>query len=501
MLRKIRISIAIVCFALITLLFFDITGTLHQWLEWVAKIQFLPALLALNIGMVVALAVLTLIFGRIYCSLICPLGVFQDIISWVAGRWHKNRFSSSPSLSILRYSALAVFVVAFVAGIGSVVALIEPYSAYGRIASNLFAPIYQLGNNAIAYFAERMNSYMFYSVDVWQKSIITLAIASFSFVAIAILAWRNGRTYCNTICPVGTVLGLLSKFSALKPVISVDKCNNCGLCARNCKASCIDSKTHQIDYSRCVTCMDCIDQCSQSAIKYKAGYKSLKNEPEILPLVTESSVESGNARRAFIATASFFAIAPLVGAQTRKGDGGLAVIKDKEIPNRTTQLTPPGSLGASNFTKHCTACNLCISSCPNQVLRPSDNVKTLMQPEMSYERGYCRPECVKCSEVCPTGAILPISAVDKSAIQIGHAVWNKDRCLVNTDQVACSNCARHCPTGAIQMVPMEANNPKALKMPVINTERCIGCGACENLCPARPLSAICVEGHERHRIV
>ena len=122
-----------------------------------------------------------------------------------------------------------------------------------------------------------------------------------------------------------------------------------------------------------------------------------------------------------------------------------------------------------------------------------------MQPEVQYERGYCRPECVRCSEVCPTGAIKPITKEEKSSIQIGHAVWRRCNCIVHTDKVECGNCARHCPTGAIQMVPQDPNDKKSLKIPVINTERCIGCGACENLCPSRPFSAIHVEGHEVHR--
>jgi formate hydrogenlyase subunit 6/NADH:ubiquinone oxidoreductase subunit I len=122
-----------------------------------------------------------------------------------------------------------------------------------------------------------------------------------------------------------------------------------------------------------------------------------------------------------------------------------------------------------------------------------------MQPETSYERGYCRPECTKCSEVCPTGAIKPITKEEKTAIQIGHAVWVAENCIVNSDGQKCGNCARHCPTGAIQMVPKDPNDKKSLQIPVVKTERCIGCGACENLCPSRPFSAIYVEGHEVHR--
>ena len=182
-------------------------------------------------------------------------------------------------------------------------------------------------------------------------------------------------------------------------------------------------------------------------------------------------------------------------------DGGLATIEDKKIPNRSTPITPAGSLSIGHLAQHCTGCQLCVSVCPNQVLRPSGDLMKLMQPEMSYERGYCRPECTKCSEVCPAGAIRPVTAADKSAIQIGHAVWIKENCVVLTDGVDCGNCFRHCPTGAIQMVSVDADDMDSPKIPVVNTERCIGCGACENLCPARPFSAIYVEGHERHRII
>lgn len=244
MLRTIRLTLAIVFFAFVTLLFLDFTGTLHGWMGWMAKIQFLPALLALNAGVVLLLVALTLLFGRVYCSVICPLGVFQDVISRFAGKRKKNRFRYSPARKWLRYAMLAVFAVALVAGVRfhAVASLLEPYSSYGRIASNLFAPVYQWGNNLLAYLAERADSYAFYETEVWMKSLPTFIIASLTFVVLIILAWRGGRTYCNTICPVGTVLGFLSGYSLFKPVIDTEKCNGCGLCARNCKASCINSK-------------------------------------------------------------------------------------------------------------------------------------------------------------------------------------------------------------------------------------------------------------------
>lgn len=493
MLRKLRIIIATIFFTLITLLFLDFTGTLHGWFGWLTKIQFLPAVMALNVGVIVFLIALTLIFGRVYCSTICPLGVMQDLISWFAGKRKKNRFKFSPAKSYLRYGVLALFVAAMVAGIGSVVALLAPYSSYGRIAQNLLSPLYKWGNNLLAFIAEKVDSYAFYSTDVIVASFGTFAIAAVTLIVIGYLAWRSGRTYCNTICPVGTILGELSRFSLLKPVIDTDKCINCGKCARNCKASCIDAKNHAIDYTRCVVCMDCLESCSVDAVKYTLRCKASSCKKSAEPKMDSS-------RKSFLIGAGLLA-ASAAKAQEMKVDGGYATIIGKKAPKREINPTPAGSLSVKNLTSKCTGCQLCVSACPTNVLRPSADLKSFMQPVMSFENGYCRPECSKCSEVCPAGAIQPITVEEKSSTQIGHAVWVKANCIVLTDDVDCGNCERHCPSKAITMVPSDPNNRRSRKIPTINEERCIGCGACENLCPARPFSAIYVEGHKTHSTI
>lgn len=497
MLRKVRITLALIFFIGATLLFLDFTGTIHAWLGWIAKVQFLPAVLSVNVVVIVALVALTLLFGRVYCSVICPLGVLQDVFAKF-GKWSKkNRYSYSPALNVWRYTMFGIMIIALVFGIGSIVGVLAPYSAYGRIVHSLFAPVWQWGNNLLADYAERVNSYAFYSTEIWMRSAAVFVTAIVTLVALAILAWRNGRTYCNSICPVGTFLGFLSRFSLYRPTIEIAKCNSCGLCAKNCKAACIDSKAHKIDYSRCVSCMDCIGKCHKDAIKYT--YKREKVE-EMQPVVEPVKVEDPS-KRNFLGVLAFVGGTALMDAADKTVDGGLAVIEDKKIPTRNKHISPPGSKGDVNIASRCTGCQLCVSVCPNHVLRPSGNIENFMHPVASYERGYCRPECTKCSEVCPTGAIARIDVSEKSAIQIGRAQWVKENCIPLTDKVACGNCERHCPVGAIQMVASEAGNEESLKIPAVNTEKCIGCGACENLCPSRPFSAIYVEGNERHRTV
>lgn len=481
-LRKLRTAVAVVVLVAITLLFLDFTGTTHRFLGWLAKVQLLPAVLALNVGVVAVLVVLTLLFGRLYCSVICPLGILQDVFARLGRKAKKNRYGFSKAKNLLRYGLLALFVVLMVAGVGQVAALIAPYSAFGRIASSLLAPICQLLNNGLAWVATRMDSYAFYSVEVWWKGAVLTSVAAVTLLVVAVLAWRNGRTWCNTVCPVGTVLGFLSRFSYLRPVIDTAECNGCGLCARNCKAACINQKTHEIDLSRCVVCFDCIDKCTRDAISYAPRKKVAKSD------------KSDASRRQFLTLSALMAGTAVAQAKRQKVDGGLAVIVDKEAPKRNNPIVPAGAGSLKLFTQHCTACQLCVSACPNGVLRPSMELDRLLQPEMGYEKGYCRPECTKCAEVCPAGAIRPITREEKSSEQIGRAVWLKENCLAASEGVKCDNCARHCPTGAIRMVEKEGK-----RIPSIDTERCIGCGACEHLCPARPFSAIYVEGNQQHR--
>lgn len=506
MLKKIRRILAVLCFVAVTLLFLDFTGTLHHWLGWAAKIQLIPAVLAFNFVIVAALVVITLIFGRIYCSVICPLGVMQDLILWIHSKRKKNRFTYSKEIKWLRYPVLVVFIAAIALGIGSLMAILEPYSSFGLIATNLFQPIYEWCNNGVAAIAEHYNNYSVYTADVWMKSVGSLVLAASLFIIIAILAWRSGRTYCNTICPVGTLLSFFSRFSLLKVRINEDKCIKCGLCTRNCKASCVNHEEGTIDYSRCVTCGNCIEKCNKDAIYYGRPRKNTAAATaNTSDTSTEETVDKG--KRAFL-IGSGVAIATTAMAQAKKKvDGGLAVIEEKKMPERKNPITPPGSMSARNMQRHCVACQLCVAECPNQVLQPSGDLLTFMQPIMSYERGYCRPECTRCSQVCPSGAIKPITHEEKSSIKIGYAVWTHFLCIPTTKKrkdgspASCGNCARHCPTGAITMTQLDENDDKSPMVPVINTAKCIGCGACEHVCPSRPVAAIHVEGLEDHRTI
>lgn len=466
MLRKIRIAAAALFFAGITLLF---AGIGHQWWGWMAKLQFLPSCMALNFAAIAFVLLLTLVFGRIYCSVICPMGVFQDLVIRVRkllspkGRKPKRHFVKEPR--IVRYGVLALVIVTALTFSQLLLTVLAPYSAYGRMVRSI------VGLSRGESLAPAL-----------------LITAAATLVVICVCAWIWGRGWCNTVCPVGSVLGLVSRFSLFKVSIDQSQCVSCRKCEKGCKSSCIDIDTHTIDHSRCVDCFDCLDSCPKGGIKFRFSLpRKAKTEP-----VTES-VDKG--RRAFMATTALVGGSLALGAQNKRLDGGLADVIDKTSPERSERLVPFGAESVKDFYDRCTACQLCVSNCPNGVLRPSTDIGHFLQPQMGYEKGWCRPECTTCSQVCPAGAIRPLKAEEKLTHKIGTAKVNLSLCLAAKDEAGCGNCSRHCPVGAVRMVKTDGYHRN---IPVVAEAQCIGCGACEYLCPARPISAITVDGISVH---
>lgn len=484
MLRKIRIVVSLVIFVLTTYLFLNFYETKNIILYKLASIQLIPALLALNFWVISAIVIATIIFGRIYCSTVCPLGVFQDLVNYFSKRFYKKKkFRFKKEMKILRWTIVAASLAAFIFGFSFLLGLLDPYGAYGRISSQLFRPAFLAGNNLLALIFMNFGNYTFYKVAVYIASIFSFVIALITMLAVGYMAWNHGRLYCNTVCPVGTVLGFISRYSFFRIRINESSCNSCGSCGSKCKASCIDTKNHSIDYSRCIGCFDCIGACPEKSIEFA------------LPAVKKPKSQIAGidpSKRNFMlilgATGLVRTKLPATGTEARSTiDAG-----------RTIAITPPGSFNRDNFQEKCVACHLCISSCPSKVLKPAFmeyGLAGLMQPTLYYERGFCNYDCTICTEVCPSGALLPMTMEQKHSNQMGRVHFVKENCVVYTKETDCGACSEHCPTQAVKMVPYKGS----LTIPEIDESICSGCGGCEYICPVKPSKAIYVEGIDEHR--
>ena len=488
MLKKIRLIVSVTFFALLSLYFLDFAELLPVNLTLLTKVQLVPALLALNTVVLIALLLFTLIFGRVYCSSICPMGVYQDTMSWIAKKRKKNkRYAFARAKTALRWTILGATLLSFLLGFTFLLGLLDPYGAYGRMATHVFRPAYFAGNNLLEHIFSSFGNYTFYKVSVYGLSVFSTIVALLTMLVIGFLAWKNGRVYCNTICPVGTLLGVFSRFALFKIQFSKSHCNACGLCAGKCKASCIDVENMCIDYSRCVVCFNCVDSCKKNAIKYHFFNVTKKKKSDTIPAYAFQKNTPMESRRRFLSATLLTGLA--AGNIVARN-----VFPKKEV-NPKIPIVPPGALSLDHLREKCIACHLCVSKCPSHVIKPAfleHGIGGMMQPKLYFENGFCNYTCTVCTDVCPSGALIPLTKAIKKRTQIGQAHFVIENCLVYYNETNCGACSEHCPTQAIQMVSYK----NALSIPHIATEKCVGCGGCEYVCPAMPHKAIYVEGVE-----
>ncbi|MBK9989673.1 MAG: 4Fe-4S binding protein [Verrucomicrobia bacterium] len=516
-----RVALAVFVFAGFTLAFVDFRGFAPPKLgHALAHTQYVPGLVSLLVGggagavIFVVGTVIALVLGRIYCSAICPLGIFQDVIARISGWFRKKKkfLPYAKPFTKLRHVFLWGTVAVALAGWGGfALALLDPYSNYGRIVSMLARPLLTVANNSIVVFANAAGIQSIYRVDTAWASAGLLILPAIFLTAIAVMSALRGRLYCNSICPVGTALGLVSRFSALRIAIDKTACTKCGDCLRSCKAQCIDLRTGTVDASRCVACYNCIGACDEQGIHYRFSWKKSPTTTTPAPdLATAKAITPNPQRREFLATLASGALAGATSLAARADDDETnsehnqhcghsrrhkptLVIKGEDSP----AVSPPGAASTAQFLDRCTACHLCISACPTHVLQPAlfeYGLEGLLRPKLEYSKSYCLFECTRCGEVCPDGAITPLSIEKKSVTQIGVADLYLGQCVVRTNGTDCAACSEHCPTKAVTTRPFGDN----LRLPVLDQNLCIGCGACEYACPVKPVKAIIVTGRSTH---
>ena len=399
----------------------------------------------------------------------------------------RRRFKFKKQFYAIHYVIFILAVIFAFSGSLILLNLFEPFSNYGRILSNLVSPSVVLANNLLGNILGLFGLIFLFQIPLLHINVISVLSPLIFLGLVLYLSYNHGRLFCNLLCPAGALLGIISRFSIFKIVIDENNCKECGLCERVCKASCIDSDSMEIDFAACVGCFNCIDACPTVGMSYKGRWKKTSN---ILPIVNEG-------RRKILKTSVLPAIGLLL---PEIGDDSIAAKNHRDFDeSHKHPISPPGSISVEHFSSRCTACHLCVSSCPTQVLSPSFieyGIAGIFQPKMNYSASYCNFDCVICGQVCPTGAILPLDSSIKKQVQIGKAHFVKDDCIVVTKKKDCGACSEHCPTKAVKMIPYE----QRLVIPEVNDEICVGCGACEHACPVQPRKAIYINSNPVHLI-
>lgn len=479
-----------------------------------------------------ALLLLSAFFGRWYCAFLCPLGFLQDVAAW-AGRKRRGYVKSNP---ILRASALACFIALGVGGALGLTSWLEPWSLAGRFFAYDVQPLARLLLRA-------------------DSPLLPWGFIAASGLAAALIigtAAFRGRWFCNSLCPAGSLLGLLNRKAPLRLRIDPGTCSSCGRCSSVCLADCLDGKNRFLDASRCVYCLECVGTCPTGSVRYGRGIREKrrgqddriskinrkekgqddristidrkkKGQDDGISMIDRrekrqddritriNRVEKGQ-DRAMVTRAGFLG---LIGTNLKiaggaaigifLGVGGAAAARRiagaQDSGDRTPPgaVSPPGSLSTHRFAETCTACGLCVARCPSKILRPSTGqfgLTALFAPRLDYDVSYCQFSCTTCLDLCPSGALVKLSPEEKQRTKIGDATLVRDLCIVIKNGTKCGACAEHCPTGAVRMVKGASGLPE----PVFSTSICIGCGACHHACPVKPKKAITVSGLAVHEV-
>jgi polyferredoxin len=517
-LKLVRLIVAGLMLAGLTVVFADLRGSMPAPLaHWLAAIQFVPALVGAAAGgaalviLGVILAV-TLLGGRLYCSTVCPLGLLQDAVGRVAGWLGRRRAALrfKPGSRYVRYGMLLATVLTILLGVESIAYThADPYSNFGRIVSALVRPVVTVINNLLVAPANALGvSGINQVTPSWPTTGILFAALFVLALVTTLAVWRR-RLFCNTLCPVGTTLGLLSRFAAFRFTIDRASCHKCAHCLQGCKAQCIDLRTGAIDGARCVSCFNCLNECDRGAVRLAFAWRRKRTTPGLSPAAARTRTAPDPTRRAFVAELGATAVA-LAGASAlvataraegrrARGTEAEAARPDVKKPGGSRAICPPGAQGVERFLDRCTGCNLCVSACPTHVLQPAFleyGFEGMMKPRLDYTVAFCNFDCHRCTDVCPDGALTALDLATKHVTRIGEAHLDIERCIVKTHGTDCAACSEHCPTKALDTKPYGDN----LRLPVLHEESCIGCGACEYACPAAPQKAVWVTGSAVHGV-
>lgn len=386
------------------------------------------ALINTTIYVLVILAIIcgiTFVFGRIYCSVLCPLGLLQEVLELIFSPLKKFLKKNKPFVQnhhTVSYALAALCLGGLLGGTIIIFRHFDPYSVFGNAMGG--------GVYGIAFIA-----------------------------ALAILVFLKNRFFCSNICPVGAILGWISRCSLFKIRINNNMCTGCALCAQKCPTGSIDFKNGVVNNETCIKCFNCLDSCRRKALTY-----SLK---------TDDDTAFDMQRREFLLKGGSFLLLALI------FKSGLTYTRriGQKFKN---MILPAGAGNAKDFANRCLNCNLCVKNCPMKIIKKAN--KQFPVVHLDYGKSHCDYNCNHCSQVCPSGALKRLTLEQKRHTKLGTAIVDTKAC------VKCGLCSLECPKKII--------HKKAGEFPIVSINDCIGCGACQNVCPVGAIKVQPIENQQ-----
>ncbi|GAB4485072.1 MAG: 4Fe-4S binding protein [Thermodesulfovibrionales bacterium] len=428
------------------------------------------------------LIALSLLLGRVFCGWACPLGTLHNIVG--ALKKHTEKVTVE-GLYRIKYLVLLFLLVSSLFSL-QLVGIVDPlsflirslsvsiYPAFNQAVNSFFEAIYSAGGGAEPMYRMLKKSVLSFEQPNFRQA----AFIGFVFLGVLGLNLITSRFWCKYLCPLGALLGLLSRFSVLKRSVS-EGCTSCGACARVCQGGAAPDKGNAWKDAECLSCWNCDDVCPQNAVSF--GFRGKKHA---------AGLDLGR-RRVMAAAASGLVAAPVL----------------KITPHVTPLaadpllIRPPGSREEKDFLRRCVKCGECMKVCITNGLQPTmleAGLEGIWSPMLVPRMGYCEYRCTLCGQVCPTGAIRRLPLEEKTKVKIGLAMLDKGRCLPWAHATPCIVCEEVCPTPKkaiwLEDARVTGRNGKqvTVKQPRVDLELCIGCGICEEKCPVGGRAAIYV---------
>lgn len=448
----------------------------------------------------IVLLLLTALFGRFFCGWVCPLGTLLDAFGRLLGT--RSQFHNAPRRwwRPTRHVLLLAILIAAVFSL-PLVGYLDPFAlltrglavavdpALNRAAQGTFTWLYLHAPPAVTHVTEPLYGLVReYMLPFQQAAFSGAAVSAGILCAVFLLELIERRFWCRNVCPLGSLLTFAARFCPLRRQPAV-ACRDCLQCTSACRMGAFNGQ-QKLELGACTLCMDCVDDCPRAiaAFHFRLGRGPSRPAP-----ATDFS------RRAFLTGCTLGLALPAV----------LATAQKAGLTPAAAVLRPPGGDG-DDFLDLCVRCGQCLKVCPTNGLQPdmSGGLPGLFAPHLVPRMGYCEYNCTLCSQVCPSGAIPPLTLPVKQRTALGLAVFDHNRCLPYAQHTACLVCEEHCPvpdkairTRAVEFVAADGSKATVLQ-PYVVRRLCIGCGICENKCPLEGIAGVRVEaaaGHERRR--